>query len=254
MKSNRPFILIVNDDGIFAPGLQFLLKTLKEFADLFIIAPDKEQSGKSHAISVDKKIKIIKQKEEVGYVEYICSGTPVDCVKIAIHQLLKRKPDLCISGINHGANYSISTLYSGTVHAAMEGTIQGIPSIALSHESFSKDIDFRKFTPFIKNVINHVLNTGLKNKITLNINIPDIPFSEIKGVKICKQGDGNWIEKYRKKEEAFFWLTGEFKSCDNASNSDITAIKDSYITIVPIKLDMTDYNYINEHKDLKFDI
>jgi 5'-nucleotidase len=255
MESNRPFILVVNDDGISAPGLKFLVKTLKEFSDIFVIAPDKEQSGKSHAISVDEKIKITKINEEIGYVEYTCSGTPVDCVKIAVHQLLKKKPSLCISGINHGANFSISTLYSGTVHAAVEGTIQGIPSIALSHQSYSRDINFNVFGNFIKNIVNHVLSIGLKNKTTLNVNIPDISFSKIRGVKICRQGDGNWIEKYRKtNDDDYYWLTGEFKSFDHNSDTDISAINNYYITIVPIKLDTTDHKYIDENKCLNIDI
>ena len=254
MQSNRPFILIVNDDGVFAPGLKFLSTTLKQIADILVIAPEKEQSGKSHAISVDQKIKLKKLKVSDGYAEYSCSGTPADCVKIAMHELVQKKPDLCVSGINHGANFSISTLYSGTVHAAIEGTIQGIPSIAISHQNYSKDIDFSHFKKFIINIANYILNTGLKNGVTLNINIPDAPFLEIKGIKLCNQGNGNWEEEYEKKEQDYYWLTGNFVSFDQSKNSDIWAINNNYITIVPIKLDMTDYNCLKDLKDLDINV
>jgi len=254
MQVNRPFILIVNDDGVSAPGLQFLSATLKQIADILVIAPEKEQSGKSHAINVDQKIKVKKLKELDGYIEYSCSGTPADYVKIAMHELVVKKPDLCISGINHGANFSISTLYSGTVHAALEGTIQSVPSIAISHQNYSKDIDFSYFKNFIKNIATHILNVGLKNGVTLNINIPDIPFSKIKGIKVCHQGDGNWVEEYEKKEQGFYWLTGDFVSFDTSKSSDIWAINNNYITIVPVKLDMTDYDYLKDLKDLNIDV
>ena len=254
MTFNRPFILVVNDDGILAPGLKFLTNSLKEIADILVVAPDQEQSGKSHAISVDKKISVTKIKETVNYAEYTCSGTPVDCVKIAIHKLLKKKPDLCISGINHGANYSISTLYSGTVHAAIEASIHGFPSIAISHQSYVKDIDFSCYKDFIQNIVSHVLNIGLKNKVTLNINIPSVSFSKIKGVKICNQGNGNWIEEYKEKENGYYWLTGDFVSFDTTQSSDIWAINNNYISIVPVKLDMTDYEYINELNKLNINV
>tara|TARA_B100001250_G_C19708438_1_gene748018 strand:- start:68 stop:832 length:765 start_codon:yes stop_codon:yes gene_type:complete len=254
MLSKRPFILLVNDDGILASGLKFLATILKEDADVLVIAPDKEQSGKSHAISVDQKVKVKKVKELKGYAEYTCSGTPADCVKIAIHEILTKKPDLCVSGINHGANFSISTLYSGTLHAAMEGTIQGVPSISISHENYSHNIDFSGYNNFIKNIVNHILNVGLKGGVTLNINIPNIPYSKIKGIKLCNQGQGNWEEEYKKKGNFYYWLTGNFISFDNSKSSDIWAIKNNFISIVPVKTDMTDYKYLEEIKDLNIDV
>ena len=254
MPSKRPFILLVNDDGILAPGLRFLATILKEDADVLVIAPDKEQSGKSHAISVDQKVKVKKVKELKGYTEYTCSGTPVDCVKIAMHKLVIKKPDLCVSGINHGANFSISTLYSGTLHAAIEGTIQGVPSISISHENYSHNIDFSGYNNFIKNIVNHILSAGLKRGVTLNINIPNIPYSKIKGIQFCNQGQGNWEEEYKKNEESYYWLTGNFVSVDNSESSDIWSIKNNYISIVPVKIDMTDYDYLKEIKDLNINV
>ena len=143
--------ILVNDDGLSAPGLKFMSEKLKDFANIIVVAPSKEQSGMSHAISVDKKIEIKEINKSQDYIEYSCSGTPSDCVKIALNNLCKTKPDLCISGINHGSNFSISTLYSGTVHAAIESAIKGVPSIAISHENYSH-IDFSVYSDLLKNL------------------------------------------------------------------------------------------------------
>lgn len=254
MRTKRPFILLVNDDGLSAPGLKFMSEILNDFANIIVVAPNKEQSGMSHAISVDKKIEVKKIKESQGYIEYSCSGTPSDCVKIALNNLCKIKPDLCISGINHGSNFSISTLYSGTVHAAIEGTIQGIPSIAISHENYSHDIDFSCFTNFIIKFVKQVLNIGIKKGVTLNINLPDCSYKNLKGAKFCNQGKGFWKEKYDKKENIYFWLCGDFVSTDTNSESDVCSIKNKYISIVPVKTDMTDYNYLDNLKGLNIDV
>ncbi len=250
----KPLILLVNDDGIFSPGLRFLINVCKRIGKVCVVAPDKEQSGRSHAITVDEKISFKKIESSELYAEYSCTGTPVDCVKLALNKLLYEKPNLCISGINHGANYSISTLYSATVHAAIEGTIEGVPSIAISHLNYSNKIDMSSYNDFLFLFITHVLKHNIENGVTLNINLPDLSYKDIKGVKVCRQGKGKWIEKItsiNKDNECL--ITGHFESKEEKNDTDIWALKNSFISIVPIKNDMTDYDYIKKNKNIEYD-
>ncbi len=253
MKS-KPLILLVNDDGIFSPGLRFLINVCKRIGRVCVVAPNKEQSGRSHAITVDEIINFKKIKSSNLYCEYSCSGTPVDCVKLAINKLLHEKPDLCISGINHGANYSISTLYSATVHAAIEGTILGVNSLAISHLSYSNKVDMSSFQEFLMLLINYFLKNKIEKDVTLNINLPDISYDKTKGIKLCRQGKGKWVEKItksNKKNECI--IAGHFESEDKSDDTDIWALENSYISIVPIKIDMTNYDYIKENKTIEND-
>ena len=244
-------ILLVNDDGIFSPGLRFLIKICKKIGKVLVVAPEQNQSGMSHAITVDKEIKINKLESSKNYEEYSCSGTPVDCVKIATKKILKEKPDLCISGINHGSNYSISTLYSATLHAAIEGAIGGIPSIAISHLDYSPKIDFSSYDKFLENLIRKILSYHVIKGVTLNINIPDIPFKDIKGIKVCRQGKGKWVEKINSKNKKNkFIITGHFKSQEKSQDTDIWALDNSFVSVVPIQIDMTDYDYIDNYNEL----
>tara|TARA_B100001057_G_scaffold501257_2_gene622711 strand:- start:4607 stop:5383 length:777 start_codon:yes stop_codon:yes gene_type:complete len=245
-------ILLVNDDGIFSPGLRFLIKICKKIGKVLVVAPEQNQSGMSHAITVDKEIKINKLESSKDYEEYSCSGTPVDCVKIATKKILKKKPDLCISGINHGANYSISTLYSATLHAAVEGTIEGIPSIAISHLDYSSKIDFSSYDNFLENLIRKILSSHLIKGVTLNINIPSITCKDLRGIKVCRQGKGKNIEKInsKKNKKNKFIITGHFESQDKSKDTDIWALDNSFVSVVPIQIDMTDYDYIDNYNDL----
>ena len=253
MKS-FPLILLVNDDGIFSPGLRFLIKICKKIGRVCVVAPNKEQSGKSHAITVDQKITFKKIACSELYSEYSCSGTPVDCVKLAIKKLLNEKPDLCISGINHGANYSISTLYSATVHAAMEATIEGVPSVAISHLNYSNKIDMSSFANFLDFFIKKVLKNSIIEGVTLNVNLPDLSYQNIKGVKVCRQGKGKWVEKIiSKNNKNEILITGHFEQKEDNDDTDIWALKNSFISIVPIKNDMTDYDYIEKNKAIEYD-
>lgn len=250
----KPLILLVNDDGIFSPGLRCLIKICKKIGRVFVVAPNKEQSGRSHAITVDEKITFKKIESSELYCEYSCSGTPVDCVKLAINKLLNEKPDLCISGINHGPNYSISTLYSATVHAAIEGTIEGVPSIAISHLNYSNKIDMSSLNEFLHLFIKKILKNNIKEGVTLNVNIPNLSYKKIKGVKICRQGKGKWIEKIiSKKKKNEIVITGHFEAKEDEDDTDIWALKNSFISIVPIKNDMTDYDYIEKNKVIEYD-
>ncbi len=247
-----PLILLVNDDGIFSPGLRFLIQICKNIGRVCVVAPDKEQSGRSHAITVDEQISFKKIESSELYSEYSCSGTPVDCVKLAINKLLNEKPDLCISGINHGANYSISTLYSATVHAAIEGTIEGVPSIAISHLNYSNKIDMSSYDKFLSLFIKKILENNIEGGVTLNMNIPNLSYEDIKGVKVCRQGKGKWIEKIISKDNAQeCMITGHFEAEEYEDDTDIWALENSFISVVPIKNDMTDYEYIENNKSIE---
>ena len=249
---NKPLILLVNDDGIFSPGLRFLISICKKIARVCVVAPDKERSGRSHAITVDEKISFKKIKVTEMYSEFSCSGTPVDCVKLAINKLCKKRPDLCISGINHGANYSISTLYSATVHSAIEGTILGVNSLAISHLNYSNKVDMSSYQFFLSLLIRYFLKKKIKKGVTLNINLPDISYDKTKGVKLCRQGKGKWVEKIttsNKHSECI--ITGHFEAEENNVNTDIWALDNSYISLVPIQVDMTNYDFIEKNKDIE---
>jgi len=250
----KPLILLVNDDGFFSPGLRFLINVCKKIARVYVVAPDKEQSGRSHAITVDNKIILKEIKNSEIYSEFSCSGTPVDCVKLAVKKLGNKKPDLCISGINHGSNFSISTLYSATVHAAIEGTIQGIPSLAISHLNYSNKIDMSSYEEFLDLLIKYLLKKNLEKGVTLNINLPDISYDNVKGVKVCRQGKGIWIEKINptNKDNEFF-ITGHFEPQEEKNDTDIWALSNSFISIVPIKNDMTDYDYMKKKQTIEYD-
>ena len=189
----KPLILVVNDDGITANGIRNLIKIMNDFGDVVVVAPDSPQSGKSHAITLEETIRCDKVKIDNGpQIEYSCSGTPVDCVKLALNKLLDRKPDLCVSGINHGSNSSINVIYSGTMSAAIEGALDGIPSIGFSLLDYSKDADFSESTAFIRLITKQVLKNGLNDGICLNVNIPkSINQQKIRGIRVCRQAKAN---------------------------------------------------------------
>jgi 5'-nucleotidase len=248
LTPGRPLILVTNDDGIHAPGIRTLIETMKAFGDLLIIAPDKPQSGMGHAITINATLRINCLKEEPGYVEYSCTGTPVDCVKIAVNKLLPRKPDLCVSGINHGANYSINVIYSGTMSAAVEGCIEGIPSVGFSLCNHAHEADFSASAHFVKQIIPQVLSHGLPNGVCLNVNIPDIELEKINGIKICRQAKANWVEELDERIDpsgkSYFWLTGTFQNYDEGEDTDVHALDHQYVSIVPVLNDFTAHHTI----------
>jgi len=241
MIKNKPLILVVNDDGIESQGISFLSSVIREIGDVFVVAPHLNRSGASHSMTLNQPIYLEKINERKN--EFICSGTPVDCVKIAMKKILPRKPDLCISGINHGSNHSINGLYSGTLHGAMEATIHGVSSLAFSHLSYSDTINFQPFGSIIKKMTHSVLEHHLPQGVTLNVNFPNINFNQIKGLKICQQGKGCWSEEFKyvkkNKSKTFYSISGEFKSDFNDKKSDSWALKNNFISIVPVTIDST---------------
>ncbi len=251
MKKQRPLILVTNDDGITAPGIVALVEVMKGLGDVVVIAPDKAQSGMGHAITINGILRLHKTKTHGIAEEYSCTGTPVDCVKFAVNKILKRKPDLCVSGVNHGSNMSINVIYSGTMSAAVEGAIEGIPSIGFSLCDYAHDADFAPAKKIIKTIAESVLKNGLPKEVCLNVNIPKVKFAKIKGIKICRQARANWIEELDERLDPsgkpYYWLTGKFENYDKGkTDTDVWAIENNYVSVVPVQFDMTAHKAIKE--------
>lgn len=247
--AKKPLILVTNDDGINAPGLRTLIKVLNTIGDIVVVAPDSPQSGMGHAITLDstlyvERVIVDNEKQE----EYSCSGTPADCVKLGIREVLERKPDLCVSGINHGSNSSINVIYSGTMSAAIEAGIEGIPAIGFSLLNYKWNADFSHAKHYVKTISEMVLKHGLPNGIVLNVNIPDISEKNIKGIKICRQAKANWVEEFDKRKNPqgkdYYWLTGKFINLDNGEDTDEWALENGYVSVVPVQFDLTAHHYI----------
>lgn len=245
----RPLILVTNDDGITAPGIRMLVNVMKELGEVVVVAPDSPQSGKGHAITIDATLQV---KKAVTYTpetpEHACSGTPADCVKLAIKEVMKRKPDLCVSGINHGSNASINVLYSGTMSAAIEAGIEGIPSIGFSLLDYSLEADFNGLEPYVKSIALQVLERGLPQGIVLNVNFPKRSKEPYKGIKIARQARANWNEKFEKRinplGKSYYWLSGDFENLDGGEDTDEHALENHYVSVVPVQFDLTAHDFI----------
>lgn len=248
---DKPLILVTNDDGITAPGIRMLISIMNEIGDVVVVAPDSPQSGMGHAVTVNATLFCNPITVDDGpQLEYSCSGTPADCVKMAVNEILNKKPDLCVSGINHGANSSINVIYSGTMSAAVEGGIEGVPSIGFSLLDYNWDADFRPSKEFIKKITLNVLEKGLPEDVVLNVNIPKLKANEIKGIKICRQAKGLWQAEFDKRTNPlgkdYYWLSGEFKNLDHGQDTDIWALENGYISVVPIQFDLTAHHYMQK--------
>ncbi|MFK8269271.1 5'/3'-nucleotidase SurE [Capnocytophaga cynodegmi] len=247
----RPLILVTNDDGITAPGIRCLIRVMNEIGEVVVVAPDSPQSGMGHAVTLNSTLHCEPIHIDNGIQrEYTCSGTPVDCVKIARHEVLKRTPDLCVSGINHGSNSSINVIYSGTMSAAVEAGIEGIPAIGFSLLDYSWEADFEEARDFVKKITLNVLKNGLPKGVVLNVNIPKLKRNEIKGIRICRQAQARWQEKFDRRispqGRTYYWMTGKFINEDVGEDTDEWALANGYVSVVPIRFDMTAYNVIEE--------
>jgi 5'-nucleotidase len=240
-----PTILIVNDDGIHAPGLKALVEAVQDLGKVVVVAPDKGQSGMGHAITINHPLRLTAVKIFDGIEAWQCSGTPVDCVKLAVDKVLHGKPDICLSGINHGANHSINVIYSGTMSAAMEASIESIPSIGFSLLDYSIDADFTTAKKYVRELTIKVLATKIDKHLLLNVNIPAVPEKLIKGIKICRQAYAKYEEEFQERKDPFsktyFWLTGKFLNFDKGKDTDVWALKNNYISVVPVQFDLTNY-------------
>jgi 5'-nucleotidase len=248
---SKPLILVTNDDGITAPGIRALISVMSEVGTVVVVAPDKPQSAMGHAITLNSTLFINKVSLENAIVtEYSCSGTPVDCVKLAVNEILHRKPDLCVSGINHGSNSSINVIYSGTMSAAVEAGIEGIPAIGFSLLDYDWNADFDAVKPSIRKITLEVLEKGMPENVVFNVNFPRLKKNEIKGIKICRQAKAIWMEKFDKRitpqGKDYYWLTGEFVNQDKGEDTDEWALENGYISVVPVQFDLTAHHTIQQ--------
>lgn len=247
----QPLILVTNDDGITAPGLRILIRLMQEIGEVVVVAPDSPQSGMGHAITIDSTLyasPIQLNNNTNAPQEYACSGTPADCVKLALQEIMDRKPDIVVSGINHGSNSAINVIYSGTMSAAIEAGIEGIPAIGFSLCDYSWKADFSAAEEAIKTIVKQAIKNGLPKGTVLNVNIPKTDGQPVKGIKICRQAKANWKEKFDKRTsptgKEYYWLTGEFELLDKGEDTDEHALKNGYISIVPTQFDLTAYHAI----------
>jgi 5'-nucleotidase len=247
--TDKPLILVTNDDGVMAPGIRALAKAMCAIGQVVIVAPDKGQSGMGHAITINQPLRLTKVEYEDGIEAYQCSGTPVDCVKLAVDIVLHRKPDLCVSGINHGSNASINVIYSGTMSAAVEAALEGIPSIGFSLCDYRYDANFEHGISYCVSLAQMMLDNPVPEGTLLNVNIPSLPKDKIKGIKICRQANAKWVEEFDKRKDPrgvqYYWLTGRFVNKDKGQDTDEWALKEGYVSVTPVQYDLTAHHAIS---------
>jgi 5'-nucleotidase len=250
MGEKRPLILVTNDDGITAPGIRTLIEVMKTIGDVCVVAPESPQSAMGHAITIHDTLYCdpVQVDSAATQKEYQCSGTPVDCVKLAVNEILKRKPDLCVSGVNHCSNSSINVIYSGTMSAVVEAGTMGIPAIGFSLLDYSMDADFEATKKYIKKMVSQCLKNGLPKGVVLNVNIPKLPEEKIKGIRVCRQAKAHWEENFDKRTNPlgrdYYWLTGEFVNEDQGEDTDEWALANGYVSVVPVQFDLTAHHAI----------
>jgi 5'-nucleotidase len=248
--NKKPLIFITNDDGIFSKGIRSLVEAVSEIGEVVVISPDKPQSGMGHAITINNLLRM-NSSDIFGEIKaYTCSGTPVDCVKLGIYELLKCKPDILLSGINHGENTSTNVLYSGTMSAAVEGAMENIPSIGFSLADFDSNADFSLAKEIVVQIVEKTLKNSMPTGICLNVNIPKISKEEYKGIKVCRAANAYWEDRFDKRLDQFgnpyYWLTGEFTNQDKGEDTDLFALKNGFVSVVPVQFDLTAYHAISD--------
>ncbi len=245
VEKEKPVILITNDDGVTAPGIMNLVEAVKDLGKIVVVAPDKPQSGMGHAITIGQPLRLHKLHSIDNVETWSCTGTPVDCVKLAVDKVLHRKPDICLSGINHGANHSINVIYSGTMSAAVEAAIESIPSVGFSLLDYRIDADFTGARKYVRLIVEKMLTTKLDKHTVLNVNIPAVAPELLKGFKICKQAYAKYEEDFIERNDPhgrhYYWLTGEFVNFDKGKDTDVWALANNYVSVVPVQFDLTNY-------------
>ena len=249
--TEKPLILITNDDGINAPGLRKLISLVKNLGNIIVIASEHPMSAMSHAVTIQNPLRVRLLTEEPDYKEYLTTGTPVDNVKLGKHKLAGRLPDLILSGINHGSNAAINIIYSGTMGAVLEGAIDGVPGIGFSLDDFSPHADFSHVDKFVISITKKVLQEGLPKGVCLNVNFPVNKNNEpLKGIKVCRQADARWVEEFEERQDphgrTYYWLAGKFENGDDRHDTDEKALADNYVSVVPSHTDFTAHNYVDK--------
>lgn len=252
MENQRPLIFVSNDDSIISKGISELIKCLRPLGEIVVMAPDAPRSGSSCSMTVTEPIHYQLIRKDVGLSVYKCSGTPTDCVKLAFHTVLDRKPDLVVSGINHGDNSAVNVHYSGTMGATIEGCLKGVPSIAFSLCSHDPNPDFEPMLPFIRDIARRVLDKGLPPQVCLNVNFPVA--KEFKGIRICEQAKGQWVNEWEhfahRNDHHYYWLTGSFEDSDaDNEKNDHWALANGYVAITPVTTDLTAYGFMPQLQD-----
>ena len=256
--SDRPFILICNDDGIDAPGIHALASALDGYGDLCVVAPEREQSAVGHAITVRDPVRAHEYAFEVpsGPIPaWAVTGTPADCIKLASHQLLDRPPDVVVSGINRGPNTAVNILYSGTVSAATEAAILGFDAVAVSLCSFTRE-DYEVAGRYAETIVERVLEQRLPQGVLLNVNVPALDADEIQGIKVTRQARSRWEESFEARVDPFdrpyYWISGEFVNLDNGDETDLEAIEAGYVSVTPIQFDLTAHAHLDALRDWRW--
>lgn len=253
--ADRPLILVTNDDGITAPGIRALVDAVMPLGEVVVVAPDSPQSGMGHAVTISKPLRLDKIRSDIygDLAAYQCSGTPADCVKLAVSKVLHRKPDLLVSGINHGSNSSINVIYSGTMSAAVEGAIEGIPAVGFSLLDYAYDADFSYAKKVVKIIAAQILKQGLPKGTLLSVNIPKMSEAESRGLKVCRQAIAKWEEEFDERTDPngrkYYWLTGKFVNYDKGEDTDEWALAHRYVSVVPVHFDLTAHHsmaFINQ--------
>jgi 5'-nucleotidase len=254
---HKPLILVCNDDGVSSPGIRALISVVRPMGRVVVVAPDKPQSGTAHAVTINHPLRLDLLNKEEDYEEYSCSGTPADCVKVAYKVVMKRRPDLLVSGINHGSNASINIIYSGTMAAVFEGAMAGVPSIGFSLCDYSWEADFGPSLPFVTKIIRRVILKGLPEGTCLNVNIPAKPGKKIRGIRVCRQANGTWLEDFDERKDPggrpYFWLKGVFARVGNGEDTDIAALEKGLVSVVPVHFDFTAEKALMGLGDLNLD-
>ena len=258
-KNDKPLIVVTNDDGITTPGIRNLVNVMMKLGEVVVVAPDSPQSGMGHAITIGKPLRLVPNHTLFdGIKAYECSGTPADCVKLAkIHALDGRVPDLVVSGINHGSNTAISVLYSGTMSAAIEAAVEGIPAIGFSLCDFSHEADFSHCLEHVEHIAKQVLAKKIPKYLTLNVNIPPKQNENIQGIKICRQAKAKWEDNFEKRfdpmGQPYYWMLGNFTNHDKGEDNDEWAIRNNYVSIVPVHFDLTAHHSLSLLGEWGFD-
>lgn len=246
--SNKPLILVSNDDGISAPGLRALVEAVRSLGEVVIVAPDSPQSGMGHAVTISRPLRLDQTDLYGNLKAFQCSGTPADCVKLAVDKVLHRKPDLLVSGINHGSNSSINVIYSGTMSAAVEGAIEGIPSAGFSLCNYAYHADFSLAVKTARLIATDMLKNGMPNGVLLNVNIPNVTEQETAGIKVCRQANAKWKEDFDERQDPngrkYYWLSGKFVNYDKGNDTDEWALANGYVSVVPVQFDLTAHHAI----------
>ena len=252
--SEKPLILITNDDGVKAPGIRALISYIRPFGRVVVVAPDRPQSGTAHAVTIAHPLRLELITKETDYEEYSCNGTPADCVKLAFKIVMKRRPDFLFSGINHGNNASINIIYSGTMAAVLEGALAGVPSVGFSLDNYSLEADFKPAGKYISTIAAAVIANGLPEGVCLNVNIPDIPESELRGIRVCRQSEGTWQEDFDERKDPhgrpYYWMKGLYVKIGNHEDTDQWAVENNFIAVVPVQFDLTATRALETVKNL----